>query len=178
MANTFIGTWNTTRSWRYTSDRPACELRLAHLCSKGYTSWQAIPTGVWSQICEKTEVRRLSSCRPLSDAVLGQEGIYLCELIRACQTVQGAVALEVNTDGLLAHCHKKHEAALRRALEAPQHPDGSKVYQLKPPEESRLKSGGHRWLPGTEDFVPEERRWQAVEEQPDTDVFIDVSAPG
>ena len=61
------------------------------------------------------------------DSVLGQEWIFLAELIRACKTVPDAVALEVNTDGVLAHCHKKHEAALRRALEASQHPDGSRI---------------------------------------------------
>ena len=81
------------------------------------------------------------------------------------------MALEVDTDGVLAHRHKKHEAALRRALKAPQHPDGSRIYQLKPHEGSRLKSGGHRWLPGTENCVLAERRWDVVEAQPDSDVF-------
>ena len=36
--------------------------------------------------------------------------------------------------------------------------------QQKSPEESRLKSSGHRWQPGTADYVPPARGWAVVEE--------------
>ena len=75
----------------------------------------------------------------------------------------------------LRNMRRQHrEAALRRAPEAPEHPDSSKVYQLKPPEESPLKCGGHRWLPGTDEFVLEGSRWAVVEETAEKDVYEDV----
>ena len=59
-ANAPVGTWNTTRSWRYTLHQSACKAELAHLCSKGYTSWQAIPGCALWEICEKSEIRKLA----------------------------------------------------------------------------------------------------------------------
>ena len=45
VANALVGTWNTTRSWRYTLHPSACKAELAHLCRQGYTSWSAVPGG-------------------------------------------------------------------------------------------------------------------------------------